>query len=640
MIESVSAIGIGPFKRPLELPVGDLGLVLVRGDNRVSAAMDQNGVGKTALFSFALSWGLYGETLAGERGDDVLNRFSKGPGVVEVVGHDPVLKRRWKVIRGRRPKRVEAYEWDDRSVNSAGDPVQGWARVLEEADDRDVNAWVEDRYVPWRVFRNAVVFDRDVRFTRQDQGEALRILDRIQGVDFRAALDRAKAWRDGIGNRLEADRSGASRDAALLGQARVQVVEMERLRDGFAESKSRRLEEADAAVGSSGVLAREAERRMEQARVAASKAVAAREELTRIEGLIDVATEATTALRRAEEADERDEAQSIELFERVETLVKAGLCAACRRPVKDAASVSAGFREDVDAAAERRKVARAERKQREKAEREAVAVCEKALGDRDIDTLERTVRALEIAGSSRAVADAERALNEAREREAAALNAREAIRAERWDGAAGLRVASARVDEQIAVGAEAERRVAQGERLLRVAEYWVEAFGDRGLRSLLFDEVAGFLTERAAVHLEALAAGEVSLPFSATSATKGGATRERLSITPDWTWGGKGQAAESGGQNSRSDLAVFAALQDLVEARSARPVGLRVYDEVDGLDARGQELFGAWLKEQAQQAGSCFVMTHNPALAQCVEADAEWVVVLDAPGDARLVRER
>ena len=98
-------------------------------------------------------------------------------------------------------------------------------------------------------------------------------------------------------------------------------------------------------------------------------------------------------------------------------------------------------------------------------------------------------------------------------------------------------------------------------------------------------------------------------------------------------WGGAAAGSGSHGQDRRVDLALFAALQDLAESRSARPFPFRVWDEPgDALDSTGRELFARWVQAEARARGTGFLVTHAPELAESVRADRTWTVVLEKDG--------
>ena len=70
------------IREPVTIPLADQGLVLVRGDNRISASANDNGACKTGLIVDAPSVAMFGKTLRGPdviKGQDLVCRFTKGP---------------------------------------------------------------------------------------------------------------------------------------------------------------------------------------------------------------------------------------------------------------------------------------------------------------------------------------------------------------------------------------------------------------------------------------------------------------------------------------------------------------------------------------------------------------------------------
>jgi DNA repair exonuclease SbcCD ATPase subunit len=202
-----------------------------------------------------------------------------------------------------------------------------------------------------------------------------------------------------------------------------------------------------------------------------------------------------------------------------------------------------------------------------------------------------------------------------------------------WEGAAALEtLQKEKVTTEVTLKQTTQARE-QAIRTIACAEFWVEAFGDRGIRSLLFESVESFLNDRLQYHLKLHTAGEAELRVSALSALKSGAMKEKLSFMASWMWGANSYSLGSGGQGCRIDLAAFAALQDLAASRSARPIRLRVYDEPgDGLDSLGMEIFAHWLRQQIQEHGTGLLITHNDTLAGLVEPDMVLTAVLDEEG--------
>jgi len=601
------------FRKRQEIPLADLGLVQVRGENRLSQAMDSNGAGKSALWS-ALSWCDFGETLPMRdgkvfRAGEVACRFTEERCVVEHVlavdGRERVITRCQRpfelLLDGRKAEQAEVTQ------------LLGYGPAL---------------------FRNAIVFGQETfeRFARADQGSAMKMLDEIQGVSFKEALDRAKAWRDEWQRRIFDLTREASRLETQRTSAERQIVELEAAYKSFAADKAARIAAAEA-------RARAAQRRFDDAaaRLAAllGKASAAKRLREKWERVRAVKAE-YEALHAAQVEADRQVGLALakieELGEQVEALVHDGVCPTCRGDVSDAGVVRRRFSPDLKRAQARRAQAEVAAAAACKAERAKAAELERHLKSLPGVT-EQTVAAMEAEAGEAAVRRAEAEKSQAGMDLAAAKQAVETERGARWDGQAALAaVHKERTDAERALAVNVKDQ-AKATATVRAAEYWVEAFGDRGLRSLLFDSVAGFLNERVAHHLAILAAGEAEVEISALRPLKGGAVKEQLTTAVRWAWGAGVYGGSSAGQGSRVDLAQFAALQDLAERRSARPFPLKIFDEPEcHVDARGKEILAGWIMREARQRGTAFVTTHDSDLLGALTTDGEWVVILDKDG--------
>lgn len=607
-ILSLSMQNFLSYRAPLTLPMADLGLVLVRGDNRVSQAADSNGAGKSAIFS-ALAMALYGETLGGQKGDEVICRFApKGEPMVLTVELEDA-QGRWRIQRTRRPP----------GLTITPPPTsQTYAKDVQEAITQRLG-------MGFRTFRNAVVFGQGAfeRFAQAEQADQLRMLDEIQGLDFRQALERAKIWRgEALGriDTLSQEEQGLTQEIATLTATQAQLL---RDRDTYQGVQGQRIKVAQdrltalhTQVAEHAVLVQQAEHargEIDATRRALEARTKMEQRRTKFEheiGLLD-----NQIIRAKQDYDDHQQTLA--------SLTHSKSCPVCHQGINPTA-IGKTFRALMATLQEQQGTA----KQKQKDLRAQIV---------KVDTLLQTAPRPEALGSLQALAANLAGLTgglkvlQGRLQEATAEVTRE--RAAEWEGEPSLRLVHKNLDAAQThlrtVGEQMQRAAVT----LRVAEYGVEAFGDRGLRSLLVDSVAGYLNQRLHAHLGVLAGGEVQTLLSATTPLKGGGTRERLSLTSAWAWGGATKGAGSAGQDRRIDLALFAALQDLAESRAARPFPLRIWDEPgDALDARGQELFIAWVGQQARARGTGFLVTHNPYLADAVVADQTWTVVLDRTG--------
>ena len=624
MIHRLALENFGPFRARVELPLADQGLVLVRGRNEVSEAADSNGSGKTSILH-GLCWALFGEDLEGRRADAVACRFTEGACTAQVDLSDGLGE--WSVLRARRPAKLLA---------------SGIPGVGENEDMAEVQKRIEQRLgFGVRTFKNAVVFGQGTfeRFAQADQAEQMRMLDEIQGVDLREVLRRTKEWRGQLAEKLSATQheDSLARDRASM--AEVSVRDLQSARAGFDAVKKERLEALEARMSAAGALVKSAREDLRRAEGDAAALAEIGGEVEAEEALAERCRGLCRALDEAARNSVAARTTHLDLVGRLEALLEEGECPSCRQPVKSRRkAIQALFSKEIDALAG---AALAASSSESKALDEAGLVATEHLAQ--TERVAKLTPAGQTAARYLALLEercSERASRRRTEVEVAATRVLDAVARERgveeereWDGAAALEAAQGSLASARESSRAAAARVEKIQAAVALAEYWVEAFGDRGIRSMLVDGVADFINERLAAHLEQLACGEATVRMSAQTELKKGGARERISFATEWAWGGAGPSDGSGGQDRRRDLAVFAAVQDLAESRSARPFPLKVWDEPgDNLDARGQELFLRWVETEARRRGTGLLITHSEGIASQADPDRVWTIVLGRGG--------
>lgn len=145
--------------------------------------------------------------------------------------------------------------------------------------------------------------------------------------------------------------------------------------------------------------------------------------------------------------------------------------------------------------------------------------------------------------------------------------------------------------------------------------YWEQGFGPKGLRSYLLDNVLPFLNDRADFYSSVLTDGAFRIRFSTTEKLKRGGIAERFSVSVRNRHGSKSYKGNSAGEKQRADLCIALCLKDLARSRSRGQVDLMVFDEVfEKLDDAGCERVIELLNQEKESFGSCFVITHNENL--------------------------
>jgi len=612
------------FQSPVKIPLRDQGLVVIKGDNQVSNVSDANGVGKTVVAADGLAWVLYGQTLRGLKADAVINRFSgkktcKGKLTFESDGE------LWRIVR-ERPHRIYV-------VNGSNEEWTG--PEAEEVIQRKIG-------IGFKTYCNAVVFGQGAfeRFAKADQATKLRMFDEIQGVDFRKMREAAVALR----SKIEAEQSIVESKLQSLRSTGVDLADekeqLERERDDFKAAQKKRLaarRKAEEEALDEYLRAKEA---FEEFKAEQAKLPELQRKKAKLEKAAEILDEMRDELNSAESEKRVIDTIIANELKSLEKLVAEGVCPTCRREVLDRGDVNVvteAFEREVAPSIEAQKEAEKTITRCVKALNKAQARYDKAVADSG------GVTSIEIARLEAKYDDDAEDIRRKRLKtlKAAAEKARDeyqnTVTTDTWGGEQAL---ARLVEKQLKVGKELKKRVKENDKLqlkYDMADYWVVAFGDRGIRSRFLMSQADFLNARLLQHLETLAGSEAEVLLSPERTTGKGATKQQFNIQTKWNWGGETYESESGGQERRVDLAIFLALQDLAEKTSASPFPLRMWDQPEeGLDATGLEMFGRWMKVEARRRGTGFLITHNPILAEAVQADQEWTVQLTEDG-SRLV---
>lgn len=611
------------LQEPFEVRVDDLGLVRVEGRNLISNAADSNGSGKTALLVKFPSWVLFGVTPDGLRGDEIACRFNNKTCKGWMTLEDE--QGQWTIRRTRRPATliVEGTDWTGETMAALQERIEsrlGWGP---------------------KTFNNMIVFGQGnfERFANAKQEDQMRMLDEIQGIDLSAALARAETWRKDLKGKVDAATTQIRLDEEAMARLDKAMNQLIQAQEHFDGNKSARIKELTGQRA--GLVAKrdQVHKSMEDLgpkihRIAELKVIY--DKLTDAKKICDGTERDCTATQNALDRDRSDHNG---LVHSVDELIGQGSCPTCRTKFnpKIEAAIREAYRPELVAIREKIGKADEAAKAAHKAHLASLKYFKKWQDQWPFGQYSTSdYRALTKLESEEGQPAFDRLQAQYNDLTAQVDRIDKEIKREEvktWEGAGALE-SSRRELGAVTQRLEVSRvGLDRATRTLRVADYWCVAFGDRGLRSLLVDSVAGYLNERLEAHLAILAAGEATVSVSAQATLKSGKQKEDLTITPSWAYGAAGAGLGSGGQDRRVDLALFAAIQDLAESRSARPFPLKIYDEpFDALDGKGKEIMAQWLKEQAKTHGSVFVITHSEEMANLLEPDNVWTVSLDEKG--------
>ena len=161
-------------------------------------------------------------------------------------------------------------------------------------------------------------------------------------------------------------------------------------------------------------------------------------------------------------------------------------------------------------------------------------------------------------------------------------------------------------------------------RKLETAQFWVNAFGPKGIKAFIIETILPEFNLLVNTHLNALADG-LSVEIKAMTVHKKGTSSERMSIDVMNSRGADVYHGNSGGERRRIDLAVLLALQELVSRRATRPLNLAVFDEILGsLDEEGITRALDHLRIRAKKIPT-FIIEHNSLAVGSVDDVVEVV---------------
>lgn len=142
-------------------------------------------------------------------------------------------------------------------------------------------------------------------------------------------------------------------------------------------------------------------------------------------------------------------------------------------------------------------------------------------------------------------------------------------------------------------------------------EFWTRAFGDAGIKSFVFDLICATLTNRANNYLNKMTGGAVTISFDTQVKLKSGELRDKFDCVVMKDGQRVPYISYSGGEKRRVSLAVDMALSDLMSDYYGSKFNVVVFDEqTNYLDRAGRESFMGLLRDVAKDK-TVFVVDHD-----------------------------
>ena len=142
-------------------------------------------------------------------------------------------------------------------------------------------------------------------------------------------------------------------------------------------------------------------------------------------------------------------------------------------------------------------------------------------------------------------------------------------------------------------------------------DFLVEAFSNRGIKSLLLDEIIPSLNTRVNYNASALLEDEKRIEFDTEAMLKSGESRDKFNVKLYVGNEEVNYKSCSSGEKRRIDICILLSLQGLIFSRSASNSNIIIFDEIfDSLDIVGIEKVVNLLQEEAKDK-TIFVISHS-----------------------------
>jgi DNA repair exonuclease SbcCD ATPase subunit len=597
------------------LHLNDRGLVLVEGKNHDSGG--SNGAGKSSIFE-ALCWGLFGVTSRGFRGSQV-NRLGCRNTEVSIdlaIGEDRICVSRYRDHDAFNNKLI---------IRSNGKDITG-------PGDRESQVRLNDILkLNWDSFRNVVMFPQGVNgFASLTDAEQKEILETILGLDrFSVAQFRAKKLLTSLNTNLKSALANLNIIKTRIEENTSALQKIESSDKIFKESHTKQLADAESSMW---FLQNSRPKSLQPVLDELYKYQILAEESHR-DDYINLSEQASYNIQqiRNRQTELKAKSSTLRFFAQSKPPEEYSVditapCPSCGQALpKDAMSHLIDERikqKDKDAEQVLNFLLEADKLDLECSELDLKLSQSIELQNKVNLELEKTSEINDtLSQLETAVKDlrSEHQLWEAKLAEAQ----RQLDRVKRQVSPYSemLKTLNAKLSDLNEKLTYANLEIEPLQEQVKYAEFWVNGFGNQGLKSLLLDTITPFLNQTVQEYLDDLTGGSARVIFTTQVELANGEKREKFNIELKYKNGSDDYRGISGGERRRVDIAVLFALGDLAASRSNSPVRLRLLDEpFSDLDSQGEEQVVNLLRKRIlPKSGTVLVMTHSDSLKSLFE---------------------
>lgn len=637
----------------VEVDLYNRGLTVIDGINNDSQSFDSNGSGKSSILE-AITYSLYGKTIRGLSGDDVVNRV-KGK-EMEVILSLEVDNKSYTVARRRKFSGRNSIEL-----------IQGLSDITPSSE-ANLNVFMEELLgMPFKVFISSIMYnDKSVKFAVSSNSELKAMFDSILQLDYledclettKTKLKDLESKKANIETKMSSIASQLSTFEELEKEEKIKykrklkefqeaqesileyIEELRKEKDYVEEllsqaKKSVSFKEAD-------VKTLEKELSNLEAPELTNPKIKYDEELGEIDEVIDQMSHHIKKLRRTLKDFEDEIESETKRVKRYERALEEGMkvgdrCTVCNSIITEenlswtnhetilSLSNSRGkihgaklrispIEKDIEDLEEKLKKLR--KKQFEVQEKRDKELEQYKIDLENLKNSEYSIKAKELEAERKELVNLTKNLAEL-DKKSEVLKAKikgKRSEYERYserpveDDSERYSVKITECKEQLEVGKTNIENLVKD---IKALTFWKEAFGLNGIKSALLENIIPFLNTQVNKYLSNLSEGTV-VEFSNSKLLKSGKLSEGFTIDVFVGERKVDYFSASGGERKRIDIAIVLAIQDLLAVRSSKGINIVFMDEVfDALDITGAENVVSLLADMNKSKGSIFLITHN-----------------------------
>jgi DNA repair exonuclease SbcCD ATPase subunit len=629
----IRVVNFGPYEE-FELPLLKQGLVWIGGINNDTESADSNGSGKSSIFK-ALTWGLYGDAIDGEKGDKVI-RDGTSKAVVDIRLIDE-NKELWTINR-QRSKGAPRIKL----LRPNGDVFEGDKQEIQERIIQMVG-------LDFKTFKNTVLYGQNdsSRFANPNTKDSERklMLHRILNTELleschKKALEESKT----IKNELQVLNNELDKQGLIIDE--IDVESLEQNYDDYEEKRNKRIEifknrALEYRGKAKGLLAQiESEECFDEKDLEKLK-----NDISKKQIQIDKTSEAQKKADSLFESVEKLESEYGEISIVVKDLIykrndclkkldnlKGDKCPVCLSSLNkgEAARHIVGIKNELD-----------EIQKNLKKNKAKMSSCKIILDSVRAEHQCELEQAKKYPKLLKEVVDLETTVNDIKFKISNLENKRKQLREKAKSEIENAKYHLKLIDEEKEIEnpyieqleAAKVKLKECGKRILAIenqkkdknvelsySDFWVKGFSNKGLPSFILDSIMPYITNRTNHYLEILSDGDITLEFSTQRELKSSKGEMRDEIELRWTIEGNEMYPPSGGQLKKIEIASDLALMDLVSSNEGGSLDIIMLDEVlDGLDSEGCSRVLLLLQKLRAGRGSIFVISHESKMQEAFE---------------------